>query len=136
MKKIIGCVFVLVVVLVAAVTYVAYKAVLSPVVTNEHTVYVQILPEYDMKRVGEVLNSTADIATMTGFAPLMKHYKYDGRVKPGNYAIRPGDSMRDICLRLLSGHNLQHTQPMEAEIPVQVKNSSKSIKNNKQKCDI
>ena len=25
---------------------------------------------------------------------------------------------------------------MEAEIPVQVKNSSKSIKNNKQKCDI
>lgn len=104
MKKFIGCVFVMVVVLVAAVTYVAYKAVLSPVVTNEHTVYVQILPEYDMKRVGEVLNSTADIATMTGFAPLMKHYKYDGRVKSGNYAIRPGDSMRDICLRLLSGN--------------------------------
>ena len=33
-------------------------------------------------------------------------------------------------------HNLQHMQPMEAEIPVQVKNSNKSIKNNKQKCDI
>ena len=32
-------------------------------------------------------------------------------------------------------HNLQH-QPTEAEIPVQVKNSSQSIKNNKQKCDI
>ena len=41
---------------------------------------------------------------MLGFAPLMKHYNYDARVKPGNYAIRPGDSMRDICLRLLSGN--------------------------------
>ena len=41
---------------------------------------------------------------MMAFTPLMRYYKYDERIKPGNYAIRPGDSMRDICLRLLSGN--------------------------------
>ena len=51
-----------------------------------------------------MLASAAEVKTMAGFAPLMKHYKYETRVKPGNYAIRPGDSMRDICLRLLSGN--------------------------------
>jgi UPF0755 protein len=61
-------------------------------------------PDYDTQRVGELLSSAVEFKTMRGFAPLMRHYKYDYCVKPGNYAIRPGDSMRDICLRLLSGN--------------------------------
>lgn len=87
-----------------AVAYVAYSAVMAPVVKNDQTVYVQVYPGDDVRRVEEVLTSVVDFKTTAAFAPLMKHYKYDQRVKPGNYAIRPGDSMRDICLRLLSGN--------------------------------
>lgn len=87
-----------------AVVYVAYSAVMAPVVKNDQTVYVQVYPGDDVRRVEEVLTSVVDFKTTAAFAPLMKHYKYETRVKPGNYAIRPGDSMRDICLRLLSGN--------------------------------
>ena len=88
----------------ATVGYLAYSTILAPIVRGEQTVYIQIHPEYDTQQVAEVLTSSATIESMAGFAPLMKYYKYDERVKPGNYAIRPGDSMRDICLRLLSGN--------------------------------
>ena len=87
-----------------AVAYVAYSAVMAPVVKNDQTVYVQVYPGDDVRRVEEVLTSVVDFKTTAAFAPLMKYYKYETRVKPGNYAIRPGDSMRDICLRLLSGN--------------------------------
>ncbi len=87
-----------------AVAYVAYSAVMAPVVKNDQTVYVQVYPGDDVRRVEEVLTSVVDFKTTAAFAPLMKHYKYETRVKPGNYAIRPGDSMHDICLRLLSGN--------------------------------
>lgn len=107
MKKriyIIGIVVLLLLAVAATVGYLAYSAILAPIVKGEQTVYIQIHPEYDTQQVAEVLTSSATIESMAGFAPLMKHYKYDKRVKPGNYAIRPGDSMRDICLRLLSGN--------------------------------
>lgn len=89
---------------VGAIAYVAYNAVMAPVVESEETVYIQVRPGDNTQRVGEMLTSAAEFKTMTAFVPLMEHYKYDQRVKPGNYAIRPGDSMRDICLRLLSGN--------------------------------
>ena len=86
--------------------YIAYTAVLAPAVKNEHTIYLQIHSSDDMAMVKELLVSSAAIKgiALASFDPLMKHYGYDQRVKAGNYAIRPGDSMRDICLRLLSGN--------------------------------
>lgn len=108
MKKktiyILSFVVVLLLLVGGAVAYMAYSAVMAPVVKNDQTVYVQVYPGDDVRRVEEVLTSVVDFKTTAAFAPLMKHYKYDQRVKPGNYAIRPGDSMRDICLRLLSGN--------------------------------
>ena len=89
---------------VAAVAYMAYNAVLPPVVQGEETVYIQVRPGDNTQRVGDMLTSAVEFKTMASFVPLMEYYKYDQRVKPGNYAIRPGDSMRDICLRLLSGN--------------------------------
>ena len=89
---------------VGAIAYVAYNAVLAPVVESEETVYIQVRPDDNTQRVGKMLASAAEFRTMAAFSPLMQHYKYDQRVKPGNYAIRPGDSMRDICLRLVSGN--------------------------------
>lgn len=88
---------------VVYVAYMAYNAVLAPVVQGEDTVYIQVRPGDNTQRVGEMLTSAAEVKTMAAFAPLMRHYEYDRRVKPGHYAIRPGDTMRDICLRLLSG---------------------------------
>lgn len=108
MKKkiiyILGGVVISLLVAVGSVAYVAYSTVMAPVVQSEEDAYIQVCPNDDMRRVGEMLASAAEFRTMAGFVPLMRHYKYDQRVKPGNYVIRPGDSMRDICLRLLSGN--------------------------------
>ena len=79
------------------------RSILFPVAENKEVVYIQVYPDDNTQTVADKLTSKADIKNMSGFAPLMRHYKYDRRVKPGNYAVRPGDSMRDICLRLLSG---------------------------------
>ena len=98
-----GAVVVLFVALVG-IGALAYRAVLAPVVEGDGVVYVQVYPGDDTRKVEEMLASKVPFKTMAGFAPLMSHYKYDRRVKPGNYAIRPGDSMRDVCLRLLSGN--------------------------------
>ena len=96
--------FTVLLVVAAATGYMAYTAILAPVVNSKHTAYVQVYPSYDTYMVEKTIVSTVDLTTTIAFAPLMKYYKYDHRVKPGHYAIRPGDSMRDICLRLLSGN--------------------------------
>lgn len=103
MKKLLLSLALVAVAAVAYVAYMAYNAVLAPVVQGEDAVYIQVRPGDNTQRVGEMLTSAAEVKTMAAFAPLMRHYEYDRRVKPGHYAIRPGDSMRDICLRLLSG---------------------------------
>ena len=116
MKKriyIIGIVALLLLSAVGAIAYTAYQAIMAPTVQGSQTAYIQIHPNDNALKVEEMIASTADIKTMKAFAPLMKHYKYDMRVKPGNYAIRPGDSMRDICLRLLSGNQT----PVKLVIP-------------------
>ena len=94
----------LILVAVVSFAYVAYKAIMAPSVQGQNTAYIQIHPNDNTQSVEEKLMEVADFKTMKAFAPLMKYYKYDAHVKPGNYAIRPGDSMRDICLRLLSGN--------------------------------
>ena len=89
---------------VAAIGRIAYNAILAPVVRCAETVSLQILPDDNTDSIEERLSSTGCVRTMRGFKPLMRHYKYATRVRPGNYTLRPGDSMRDICLRLLSGN--------------------------------
>lgn len=96
-----------------AVAYSAYTAVMSPVVKCAETVYLQVLPSDDTHSIEQRLAATGNLKSMAAFAPLMRYYKYDTRVKPGNYSIRPGDSMRDICLRLLSGNQT----PVKLVIP-------------------
>ena len=88
----------------AGIAYIGYKAIMAPTVQGQHTVYIQIYPHDNSGSVEDKLVEVAEFKTMKAFSPLMQYYKYDAHVKPGNYAIRPGDSMRDICLRLLSGN--------------------------------
>lgn len=99
--------------IVTAVAYIAYDRVLAPQVSGEATSYIQVYPEDNINTVADKVASAEGMGSMTAFAPLMRYYKYDSRVKPGNYAIRPGDSMRDICLRLLSGNQT----PVQLVIP-------------------
>lgn len=116
MKKriyIIGSIICLFIITSVAVGYIAYTAIMAPIVEGEQTVYMKIYPDDNLQTVEEKLTSSTTIKTMVGYSPLMKHYKYDSRVKPGNYAIRPGDSMRDICLRLLSGNQ----SPIKLVVP-------------------
>ena len=107
MKKsiyIIGIIFCLLLIGAVSIGYMVYTNIMSPTVEGEQTVYIQVHPEDNTASIQDKLSLSANFKSLKGFAPLMKHYKYDSRVKPGNYAIRPGDSMRDICLRLLSGN--------------------------------
>lgn len=113
MKKFIYTTATLLLIIVTLVGYIAYSALLAPVVKDEQTVYIQVYPEDNIQKVKDLLVANAKIKEMAGFVPLMKYYKYNERVKPGNYAIRPGDSMRDICLRLLSGNQ----SPIRLVIP-------------------
>lgn len=104
MKKHIYIIGLIVLLVAAAAGYIAYNKVLAPQVSGAETSYIQVYPEDNTSTVASKVASVEGMGSMTAFAPLMKYYKYDERVKPGNYAIRPGDSMRDICLRLLSGN--------------------------------
>ena len=106
MKKriITGIVVTVLLVAAAAVGYIAYDKVLGPQVSGAETSYIQVYPEDNTSTVADKVASAEGIGSMMAFTPLMRYYKYDERIKPGNYAIRPGDSMRDICLRLLSGN--------------------------------
>ena len=90
----------------AGIGYITYQSVLVPAIKGELPIQLQIYPGDNTSSVGELLTSTSPIEplSLASFEPLMRYYKYDSRVKPGNYILRPGDSMRDICLRLLSGN--------------------------------
>lgn len=87
----------------ASIGYMAYSLLLAPQIKNEETVYIQIYPDDNTEKVADKLIAKVK-GNIQGFTPLMRYYRYDQCVRPGNYAIRPGDSMRDICLRLLSGN--------------------------------
>lgn len=100
----IGIVVAILLIVGGAAGYMIYDRILAPQVEGTEVCYIQVYPDDNTNSVSEKLAAVEGMGTMQGFAPLMKHYKYDGRVKPGNYAIRPGDSMRDICLRLMSGN--------------------------------
>lgn len=107
MKKYIYIIGVMVVLLAASgIGYMGYKWLKSPLGQLKETVYISVYPTDNAAVVGKRITSrvVVDQMAFTGFEWLMKYYRYDERVKPGNYAIRPGDSVRDICLRLLSGN--------------------------------
>lgn len=108
LRRNIFCGLLLLCIMFAVGGFVAYKALFSPVVEgDEQMVYtLQIYPDDNASSVHEHLASHVGVKglPLACFEPLMKYYKYDTRVKPGNYTIRPSDSLRDICLRLLSGN--------------------------------
>ncbi len=108
MKKRVYLIGVALVLLIVAFTagYIGYKWLKAPLGKVEETVYISVYSTDNTAIVGDYITSrvTVDQLAFTGFKWLMRYYHYDERVKPGNYAIRPGDSVRDICLRLLSGN--------------------------------
>lgn len=108
MKKIICIISVLVVLLIAAlgIGYMGYKWMIAPLDTSTETVYIYVYPTDNAQSIKHKISSALDAeqASLPGFDALMKYYHYDEHIKPGYYAIRPGDSMRTLCLRLLSGN--------------------------------
>lgn len=105
-KRIIIVISGLLLIAAAVIGYIAYQSLLTPAIKGDFHVQLQIRPDDNTITVSEKLTSAYPIESlaMASFRPLMRYYKYDNRVKPGNYILRPGDSMHDICLRLLSGN--------------------------------
>ena len=108
MKKITCIISVLIVLFIAAlgIGYTGYKWMVAPLPTATETTYIYVYPTDNIQSVKDKITSALDTdnGSLPGFDALMKYYDYADRIKPGYYAIRPGDSMRTLCLRLLSGN--------------------------------
>ena len=87
--------------------YTTYKKIMAPLSeTLTETVYFTVYPTDNAATVSDKITMLATIKSsgVSGIAMLMRYYKYDERIKPGHYAMRPNDSARDLCLRLLAGN--------------------------------
>lgn len=103
--------FFLVVLLVLACAAVGagYYFVLSPLVKTAEEHYVQLMPDASVEEVSKKVQEAAG-CDVRGFRLLCRR---SSSFKAGNYAIRQGDSMRDIWQRLVAGNQT----PVKVVIP-------------------
>ena len=79
---------------------VGWHYVMSPLVKIESERYVKVYPEESPSAVADKVQEAAG-CDVRGFRWLERRA---ASFKAGNYAVRPGDSMRDVWRRLLSGN--------------------------------
>lgn len=87
--------------------YIAYRRIMTPMSdAMSETLYITVYPTDNASTVSDKITTTAAIKSsgVKGIDMLMRYYKYDERVKPGRYVIRPHDTPHDLCLRLLAGN--------------------------------
>lgn len=90
-----------------SIGYIAYRRIMTPLSdAMPEALYFTVYPTDNADIVSNKITTTAAIkpSGISGINMLMRYYKYDERIKPGRYAIRPNDSARDLCLRLLAGN--------------------------------
>jgi len=88
------------VVAAGAVAAIGWHYVMSPLVKTESEHYVKLYPDDAPAVVAEKVQEAA-ACDVRGFRWLERRA---ASFKAGNYAVRPGDSMRDVWRRLLSGN--------------------------------
>lgn len=66
------------------------------------TTYIHITPEDNSKSIIKKLEEIIAPASVEGFAILAEHNKFDSRKRSGKFAIKDGDTMKDIYYRIVS----------------------------------
>ena len=79
----------------------------------DETAYIYITPEDSASSIAAQLEEIIAPATAEGFTILSRHNKFDDRKRSGKFAIKNGDTMKDIYYRIVS-----NTQtPVKLTIP-------------------
>lgn len=100
---------VVLVVAAGAAACAGYHYVMSPLVKTTEVRYVQLLPNAEAGEVAEMLREASG-ADVRGFRWLCRR---SSSFRAGNYAVRPGDSMRDVWRRLVAGNQT----PVKVVVP-------------------
>ena len=68
----------------------------------DETAYIYITPEDSASSIAARLEEIIAPATAEGFTILSRHNKFDDRKRSGKFAIKNGDTMKDIYYRIVS----------------------------------
>lgn len=111
-KKIIATVACMAAAAAIAVGY-AYHLVKGRAISLQETVYIYIHPEDSAASIIKKIEEAAHPADMSGFKLLAWHNNLDKQKRTGRYAIKDGDSMHALYLRIVS--NMQ--TPVMVTVP-------------------
>ena len=68
----------------------------------KETAYIYITPQDDSESVLNKIEEIIAPASAEGFAILSKHNNYNNKRRSGKFAIKDGDTMKDIYYRIVS----------------------------------
>ena len=106
-------------VVIAAITYFLctygydYYSVKIEKIKLDETVHIHITPMDSTESVCEKIEKATQGASAKGFYKLARHNNFDSRKRSGKYAIKNGDTMRDIYNRIVS----KEQTPVRITIP-------------------
>ena len=114
-----GLYFLTVAAVLAAIAYIGYTlgykyySVKILKIATDETAYIYITPQDNAASTMAKIKTAVPTANTDGFATLAAHNNYDSRKRSGKYAIKDGDTMRDIYNRIVS----RQQTPVRITIP-------------------
>lgn len=104
-RKITAAVIIVAIIIIAAISAkFAFRYYTTRVrqIHLKETAYIYITPQDDSESVLKKLEEIISPASAYGFALLSRHNNYDCRKRSGKFAIKDGDTMKDIYYRIVS----------------------------------
>lgn len=104
-RKITAAVIIVAIIIIAAISAkFAFRYYTTRVrqIHLKETAYIYITPQDDSESVLKKLEEIISPASTYGFALLSRHNNYDSRKRSGKFAIKDGDTMKDIYYRIVS----------------------------------
>lgn len=126
--------FIIMALIVAAVIFLAtigrsYYITRIQQVDISETTYIYITPEDNAESVVKKIETAIAPASGEGFTMLAEHNKFDDRKRSGKFAIKDGDTMKDIYYRIVSNTQtpVRLTIPSTRTIPQLVGTVSRQL---------
>ena len=104
-RKITAAVIIVAIIIIAAISAkfaIRYYTTRVRQIHLKETAYIYITPKDDSESVLKKLEEIVSPASAYGFALLSRHNNYDSRKRSGKFAIKDGDTMKDIYYRIVS----------------------------------
>ena len=119
-----GCIFILLALIAAVIILLStfgrkYYVTRGKQVNIPETAYLYITPEDNAESVILKIEEITAPETAEGFAILAEHNRFDDRKRSGKFAIKDGDTMKDIYYRIVSNTQtpVKLTVPSTRSIP-------------------